>query len=209
MIQGSAGLEESLRMAALLTAAPPAYLIGLETAGQLMREEKVRDFLGHALLDEVLPALPGEKAEKENAAIRLCGQLEGSQAPLMLRGVLSGGVSKWADYVLPLAEDCCREKGVAPDCLCFGLSALIMLWTGPLPQDAPDEDGDVIRAFRSLSCDMPPETLSYAVLSDQALWGRDLRDIPFLEDKITGQLRDLQLIGLFSAMEKAWKKEGN
>ena len=208
MSHGTDGQENALRMAALLTMAAPAYLIGLETAGQCMRDEQVRDFLGHALLDEILPMLPGEKTEKENAAIRLCGQLEGSQAPLMLRGVLSGGVSKWADFVLPLAESWCREKGAAPDCLCFGLSALIMLWTGPLAQDAPDEDEDVIGAFRSLSCDMPPETLSYAVLSDQALWGRDLREIPHLEDKIADQIRDLQLIGLLSAMEKAWKKEG-
>ncbi len=207
MSQETEKLEGALEAAALLTLAAPAYLMGLETAGQCMREEKARDFLGHALLDEILPALSGEKSEKENAAIRLCGRLETAQAPLMLRGVLSGGVGKWADNVLPLLEKRCLETGEAPACLCFGLSALIMLWTGPQAQDLPDEDGDVIAAFNALSCDMPPETLSYAVLSDQALWGRDLREIPFLEDKIADQLRDLQLIGLFSAMEKAWKKE--
>ena len=207
MSQETEKLESALEAAALLTLAAPAYLMGLETAGQCMREEKARDFLGHALLDEILPALSGEKSEKENAAIRLCGRLETAQAPLMLRGVLSGGVGKWADNVLPLLEKRCLETGEAPACLCFGLSALIMLWTGPQAQDLPDEDGDVIAAFNALSCDMPPETLSYAVLSDQALWGRDLREIPFLEDKIADQLRDLQLIGLFSAMEKAWKKE--
>lgn len=207
MSQETEKLEAALESAALLTLAAPAYLMGLETAGQCMREEKARDFLGHALLDEILPALPGEKSEKENAAIRLCGRLETGRAPLMLRGVLSGGVGKWADGVLPLLEKRCLETGEAPACLCFGLSVLIMLWTGPQEQDLPDEDGDVIAAFNALSCDMPPETLSYAVLSDQALWGRDLREIPFLEDKIADQLRDLQLIGLLAAMEKAWKKE--
>ena len=54
---------------------------------------------------------------------------------------------------------------------------------------------------------MPPEMLSYAVLSDRAMWEEDLREIPGLEDKIADQLRDLQLIGLRAALAKAWKDE--
>ena len=54
---------------------------------------------------------------------------------------------------------------------------------------------------------MPPETLAYAVLSDRVAWQTDLRRIPGLEDQVTGQLRDLQLLGLRAALEKAWKSD--
>ena len=60
-------------------------------------------------------------------------------------------------------------------------------------------------SFSRLSCDMPPESVAYAVLSDRAIWEEDLRDIPGLEDTIAGQLRDLQLLGLMEAVRKAWE----
>ena len=47
--------------------------------------------------------------------------------------------------------------------------------------------------------------VAYAALSDRAIWEEDLRDIPGLEDLITEQLRDLQLLGLLNALAKAWK----
>ena len=37
------------------------------------------------------------------------------------------------------------------------------------------------------------------------MWGEDLREIPGLEDMVTDQLRDLQLIGLRAAMRRAWE----
>ena len=52
---------------------------------------------------------------------------------------------------------------------------------------------------------MPSESLAYAALSDRAIWEEDLRDIPGLEDLITEQLRDLQLLGLLDALAQAWK----
>ena len=67
------------------------------------------------------------------------------------------------------------------------------------------DDPQVLSAFAHLSCDMPPESLAYAVLSDQEMWGEDLREIPGLEDMVTDQLRDLQLIGLRAAMRRAWE----
>ena len=53
---------------------------------------------------------------------------------------------------------------------------------------------------------MPPESLAYAALSDRAIWEEDLRQIPGLEDTISAQLRDLQLLGLMEAIGNAWEK---
>ena len=61
----------------------------------------------------------------------------------------------------------------------------------------------ILFSFSRLSCDMSPEALAYAVLSDRAIWDRDLRDVPGLEDLVAAQLRDLQLLGLREALKKA------
>ena len=50
------------------------------------------------------------------------------------------------------------------------------------------ERGDVLEAFSRLSSDMSPDSLAYAVLSDRALWGEDLREIDGLEDAVIQNL---------------------
>lgn len=68
------------------------------------------------------------------------------------------------------------------------------------------EDARVLAAFARMSCDMPPESLAYAVLSDCEIWGGDLRGIAGLEEKVTAQLRDMQILGVREAMRKATGK---
>ena len=102
----------------------------------------------------------------------------------------------------------------------MGLSILIMYFSGARKnaQGAFEglrageayiakEDEDVLLAFSRLSPDMPPETLAYAVLSDRDIWEKDLREIDGLTEKITDQIRDLQLLGLRAAMKKSCEEE--
>ena len=129
-------------------------------------------------------------------------------------------VSKWMARVLPTLKDYIAKEGKVPPCLCFGLSALIMFYAGAhrnadgtyeaLRDGKPypvRDDEYVLSAFSKLSCDMPAESLSYAALSDQEMWGQDLRAIEGLEQMVTNQLRDMQLLGLRTAMKKTWEKE--
>lgn len=51
------------------------------------------------------------------------------------------------------------------------------------------------KRFHALSSDMEPEMLTYAVLSDQALWEEDIRAIDGLEPLLASAIRDLQLLG--------------
>jgi mannitol-1-phosphate/altronate dehydrogenase len=100
----------------------------------------------------------------------------------------------------------------------MSLALLIMLFSGARQDDQGrytylkngetayfSEDEEILFSFSRLSCDMPPESLAYAALSDRAIWEEDLREIPGLEDVIADRLRDLQLLGLMEAVEKTWK----
>lgn len=200
------------------TIAPSGYLLGYETLGECMRDPGLRAFFGHALLDEIMPCVETPaRGEVEQLAMALCREMEGPLASQPLFPFTQNGVRAWAAQALPLLELYARKRGAVPPCLCFGLAALIMLFAGARRTSEGAYEGfrqeegypleeaeEILAAFSRLSCDMPPEMLAYAVLSDQDIWGRDLREIPGLEDAAAGQLRDLQLLGLRAAMEKAW-----
>ena len=67
----------------------------------------------------------------------------------------------------------------------------------------------MLAAFSRMSCDMPPESLAYAALSDREVWGCDLREIDGLEERVTNQLRDMQLLGARAAMTRAAEENEN
>lgn len=205
------------------TIVPSGFLLGFQTLGDCMGETGLRNFLGHALLDEIMPCVENlPKGEVEQLAMALCREMEGPLTRQPLLPLMQNGVRAWATQALPLLERRTREKGAVPRCLCFGLASLIMYFAGARQNDAGayegfregeryplEESEEILCAFSRLSCDMPPEMLAYAALSDQDIWGRDLREISGLEDAVADQLRDLQLLGLRSAMEKAWTGEAD
>ena len=56
-----------------------------------------------------------------------------------------------------------------------------------------DDDPAALAVFSTLSHDMPPEALAYAVLADRELWhGADLREIDGLEQRVALDIARLQ-----------------
>lgn len=197
-----------------------AYLAGLETVGDCMKDEQVRAFLGHALLDEIMPNVPLDKQDVQSFAAAVCRRFENPFNRHLLLSIALNSVSKYVARVLPTLEDYVKANGRAPRCLAFGLSALIMFYAGCRKNENGEYEGvrdgkpypvkddeHVLQAFSRLSCDMPPESLAYAVLADETLWGRDLRKIDTLEETVAGQLRDMQILGVRAAMDRTWQNQ--
>lgn len=205
----------------LFTILCPGLMAGLETVRDCMKDEDIRPFLGHALLHEIMPNLGLTREELDPMAMQVCGEMENPPARLPLEKLLDHAVGQWEALALPLIRKYQDREDALPPCLCMGLSCLIMLFSGAKreadgsytwlrkeEESCPlREDEEILSAFSRLSCDMPPEMLSYAVLSDRAVWREDLRDIPGLEEMIADQLRDLQLLGLRASLAKAWQDE--
>ena len=192
------------------------FLCGLGAIGPCMRDEDLRALLGKALTEEMLPTLPFERNEGLEYAARVCAYLENACGAEAWPRMGENLAARFVQCVLPVLADSEKQEGVLPNCLCFALSALIMLYAGVRPNGEgayilASENGDaevwdaqrVLAAFSRMSCDMPPESLAYAALSDREVWGCDLREIEGLEDKVTSQLRDMQLLGVREAMKNA------
>ena len=198
----------------LITA--PGLLLGLDTVRDCMKDDTLRPFLGHALLHEIMPSMGLGREVLDPLAMAVCHDLEDPGVEQPLSRLLQGGVRAWGDQALPLLVRYQEREERIPPCLSMSLACLIMLFAGAKRQAnggytymkngeerALDEDEEILASFARMSCDMPPEALSYAVLSDRAIWDRDLREVPGLEDRIADQLRDLQLLGLTAALDQA------
>ena len=215
--------RRQMQSSLLSTILCPGLTAGLDTVQECMKDEDIRPFLGHALLHEIMPNLGLTKEYLDPMAMEVCGEMEHPPARLPLPLLLNGAVKAWQKDTLPILKKFFDREDALPPCLCMGFSCMIMLFAGAKrepdggytylrKEDEPcalHEDEEILRAFSRLSCDMPPDTLSYAVLSDRSIWDEDLRDIPGLEEKIADQLRDLQLLGLRASLSKAWKDEAD
>ncbi|MBR3742033.1 MAG: hypothetical protein IKN04_16530 [Clostridia bacterium] len=193
-------------------------MMGLDTVKDCMGDPVLRPFLGNALLKEIMPCMGLGKDTLDPLAVEICGEMENPTVVQPLALLMPNAVRAWRDQVLPVLKTFEERECELPPCLCMSLSLLIMLFSGAR-QDGEgrytylkngetcyfNEDEEILFSFSRLSCDMPPESLAYAALSDRAIWEEDLREIPGLEDKVSAQLRDLQLLGLMEAMGKTWE----
>lgn len=205
--------------ALLSTLAGPGTLLNKKTVRDCMKDPGLRLFLGHALLHEIMPSMGKGREELDPVAMAVCAEMESPAVEEPLALVLSNALRGWEEQALPLVRAYQEREEKTPPCLCMGLSALIMLYAGARKTDGGryaylrdgeeiylSDDEDALYSFSRLSCDMPPETLSYAVLSDRAVWTEDLREVPGLEARIEGQLKDIQLLGLQEAVQRAWQE---
>ena len=197
---------------------PAGVMAGLNTVKDCMRDESLRPFFGHALLHEIMPSMGLGRETLDPLAMEICGEMENPTIAQPLALLMPNAVRAWRDQALPILKAYAEREDALPPCLCMSLSLLIMLFAGARLDGEGrytyirngetcyfSEDEEILFSFSRLSCDMPPEALAYAVLSDRAIWEEDLREIPGLEEKISGQLRDLQLLGLLEAIGKTWK----
>ena len=197
---------------------PVGMLAGLDTVRDCMKEDTLRAYIGHALLHEIMPCLGEHRDILDPVAMEVCGEMENPSIVQPLSLMLPNAVRAWASQTLPILKNYEERENELPPCLCMNLAALIMLFAGARQEEDGrytilkngetcylSEDEEILASFSRLSCDMPPESLAYAALSDRAIWEEDLREIPGLEDLIADQLRDLQLLGLMEALNRAWK----
>ena len=187
--------------AGLFAMAALGILHGNETLAECMKDEPLRDFVGHALLDEMLPYLPYER-EKLIPYIIECYERYGN--PMndnLLPDAARGLVHKFNAGILPAVRAHADEHFEPPKHLTAAFSAMILLYADVRLRDEGyetvvgqslipvHEDAGVLEAFSTLASDMQPDSLAYAVLSDRTLWnGADLRDIDGFEDAVISNL---------------------
>ena len=118
-----------------------AYLYGLETVGECMKDEKVSAFLKKCIFEEIIPTIGDtEDNRKFGAAV-----LERFSNPFIKHQLLSialNSVSKFQVRVLPTILEYKEKFGTYPAALTFSMAALISFY-----RTDKANDGEEILAF--------------------------------------------------------------
>ena len=187
--------------AGLFAMAALGCLHGNETLAECMKDEPLRDLVGHALLDEMLPFLPYERESLIPYIIECYERYGNPMNDNLLPDAARGLVHKFNAGILPAVKAYADEHFEPPKYLTAALSAMILLYADVRLRDEGyetvvgqtlipvHESVEVMEAFSTMASDMQPDSLAYAVLSDRVLWnGEDLRQIDGLEDAVIRNL---------------------
>ena len=199
---------------AVFLCASLGFLCGMDNFSQVMKDDQLRDWIGHAFFDEILPGLP---YAREDIAPDVISAFERLENPMNDMRLLETGRSLLRDFprtLLPAVRAYAQENFEAPRHIALALAAAIMLYAGARPDANGDycvqhgevtqklwDDPDILEDFARLAHDMPAETLAYAALANRAAWGADLREIDGLEMRVTFDLSAIQRIGLRQTMK--------
>ena len=202
-----ASLKSMLFEAGLFLMAAPGWLNGMDTLRDCMENERLRRFVGEGFTQELMPALADrDRAEVEKTVIE---SFERYENPLNRNRILRAAgnlIPRLSTGALSVIRDFARENFEPPRHLSFALAATIMLYAGARlnPKsgfyevargkrlESLHDDPAVLARFSTLSHDMDPESLAYAALADREIWGRDLREIDGLMERVTLDLAAMQ-----------------
>lgn len=141
-----------------------AYLYGLETVGECLKDEKVSGFLKKCLFDEIVPTLGNTDTDKEFAS----AVLERFANPFIKHQLLSialNSVSKFQVRVLPTIMEYKAQFGSYPEALTCSLAALISFY-----RTDKANDGEEIMSFM--------KTASVSdILKREDYWHEDLTEM--------------------------------
>lgn len=187
--------------AGLFAMAALGCLHGNETLAECMKDEPLRDLVGHALLDEMLPFVPFEREALIPYIIQCYERYGNPMNDNLLPDAARGLVHKFNTAILPALKAYANEHFEPPKYLTAAFSAMILLYADVRLRDEGyetvvgqslipvHESPEVLEAFSTLASDMQPDSLAYAVLSDRTLWnGEDLREIDGFEDAVISNL---------------------
>jgi tagaturonate reductase len=184
-----------------------AFLAGLNTVGEMMKDPVFGQLVHQAVFDEIVPMLKMDADDRRKYAEAV---LERFNNPFIKHELLSislNSVSKWKVRVLPSLLDYVKTTGKLPPALTFSLAALIRFYDGQpvserelrgIRQGQPypiRDDADILQFFaaqwKSYHATQDLHKLVRAVLSHTHFWGRDLTEIKGFSAAIEGHLRHL------------------
>jgi tagaturonate reductase len=198
---------------------PAAYQAGENLVGECMRDPQIRDFMARAIYDEVIPTLTLPRQELDAFAGAV---FERFSNPFIHHGLLSislNSVSKYKTRVLPSVEHYLAMKGELPARLTFALAALITFYRGTEVRDGAlighrggeeyrIQDGQtILETFARLwsGCDGSVEeirNLTEAVLQREDWWGKDLRELPGLPQRVGRYVESILNRGMRSTLQQ-------
>lgn len=138
-----------------------AYLYGLETVGECLKDEKVSALLKKCIFEEIIPTI-GDTEDNRAFGAAVLERFSNPFIKHMLLSIALNSVSKFKARVLPTILEYQEQKGSYPQALVFSLAALIAFY-----RTDNANDGEEIMEFMKKA--------SVAdILKREDYWGEDI-----------------------------------
>lgn len=170
----------------------PAYLYGLETVGDCLKDDKISKFISKGVYEEIIPSVDFDKQELTSFAESVMERFANPYIKHQLISITLNSISKFKARVLPTVLEYIADKNTAPEVLSFSLASLFHFYSGKndIGETHKVSDGqEVLEKFSSLWTDHQKEKINdrefvESILSVSAFWGRDLNEIAVLKEKV-------------------------
>ena len=195
-----------------------AYLYGLDTVEQCVKDPLMSKMMRRAIFGEIIPSMEGDAAELTRYADAVLERFANPYIKHLLLSIALNSVSKFSTRVLPSLTGCIAKTGKPPPALSFSLAALIAFYQGTNPAGREmtgsrngaaypiQDDEDVLKRFAALyreteSGGERARKITRAVLGSADWWGEDLCAYPGLEDAVAGYLGAVWSCGIKRVIE--------
>lgn len=185
------------------TLVPIAYLSGIETVGEAMAHEQVRDFLNQAVYEEIMPTLALPPEELATFASDVMDRFRNPYVKHYLMSIALNSLSKFQTRLLPSVLQYVHQKQQLPKRLVASLAATMVFYRGQYVgkviqlSDSPD----ILALFEGQwsAYDAGTKPLSQvveSVLSYETLWKMDLNQIPGLSERLCQNIETILESGM-------------
>ena len=182
---------------------PLGILLGIESVRGVMEHAELAPFIQQLIYQEVIPSVTEvAPAELETFARDAFDRFRNPHIHHRLLTIALNSSTKVKERILPSLLGYREQTGELPPRLVIALAAFIRLYRGQWRGEAIalNDDPDVLAWFREQWEDAPStEALARAALGNQALWERDLTQIPGLVKRVSDALDAIEQ-GRFSQL---------
>ncbi len=192
-----------------------AYLGGFDIVRNCMENDVVRGFMNRMLEKEVIPTLPLDRADLDAFAAAVQDRFNNPFVNHELMSISLNSTSKWRARNMPTFLDYIADRGQLPPCLTMSLAAYIAFYSNdiqgldekglhcrrPAGNEYIVNDDRWVLEFYYNHREDSPEALVHDVLSNREMWGRDLTEIPGLEETTVRNLKMIREKGALAAYQ--------
>ena len=182
---------------------PVAYLHGLRTVRDSVEDPFCGSFLKEAIDHEIIPTLDLPESELNQFANSVIERFRNPFIRHELKAIALNSISKYKVRVLPSVLEYVDRFGKLPERLVFALACLIRFYQGEWRGESlpVNDDEDVVKFFQDSWSNSDARKVTMLVLSNTALWDRDLTSVPGISNAVASYLDALQHHDVATAWE--------
>ncbi len=195
------------------------YLAGADTVQEVMEDVTLRKFIETGMLHEIYPTVDIAEEEKKQFSEAVIERFLNPYNKHYLKDIALSSVYKFKSRLIPSLVDYVEQKGSLPPMITFALAGLLA-FNRPIKIEENELVGlrdeveyairDNQEAIKALvtgwnGFDGTADgvaTLVSNILSNTAIWGQDLNEIPNLATTVASHLKDILENGMRASVEK-------